>query len=262
MKYVKNIMRIEKFKKLKNNEYEVIIDSKKIILYADIIIKYNLLAKKNIDSLYLSKIVNENNDLNGYYLSLNYINKKLRCEKEIEEFLKRKNFTDVIINKTIKKLKENKLLDRNLYIKSYINDQINLSSNGPKKIKINLINLGFSNNEIDEYLNTIDNSIFEMKIKKLIEKKLKSNNNSSNYNIKQKITNYLINLGYEKKDISNYINNIKFSETEILERKAKLILKKIKKTETDINKIKNKLKAKLYSQGFSIDEINQYINNL
>lgn len=262
MKNVKNIMKIEKFKKLKGNEYEVIIDSKSVILYDDIIVKYNLISKKNISPSELTKIIKENDDLKSYYLSIKYITKKLRSEKEIEDYLKKKEFSEDIIKNTIIKLKENNFLNKKTYIKSYINDQINLTLNGPKKIINNLICLGFDEGEILEYLNNIDKEIFNEKIKKIIGKKIKTNHNYSTFILKQKITNYLINLGYEKKDIDKYINQFEFSSNNVISKKANILLRKIEKKETDINKVKNILKSKLYSQGFSLDEINEYLKKL
>ena len=72
-------MKIIKFKLKKNNIYEIIFDNKlKFDLYDDIIIKYNLLTKKEIDNNEFDNIVKDNFELSAYYKSLKYINIKMR----------------------------------------------------------------------------------------------------------------------------------------------------------------------------------------
>ena len=254
-------MKITKYKKLKNNEYEVIIDDEKYILYDDIIVKYNLLFKKNIKNKELDNIIKENNESKSYYLSIKYITKKLRCESEIRDYLKRKGYDEDNISKTILKLRKYNFLNDNIYISSYINDQINLTLNGPIKIKNNLNKLGFDEEKIIKYLNKLDrNNIFK-RIEKIINKKIKTNHNYSNYILKQKINNYLLNLGYEKKDIDIVFESINLPKNDIINKQGSLILSKLKRKYENNDEIILNLKNKLYQKGFSKEEIDNFINN-
>ena len=81
-------MEIKKYKKDKNNTYKVYIDDEVVALYDDVIIKYNLLLKKEIDKDKFIEITEYNDFLNGYYKSIKYINKKLRTELEIRKYSK------------------------------------------------------------------------------------------------------------------------------------------------------------------------------
>ena len=198
-------MEIKSYKKLKNNLYEVILDSTKINLYDDIIIKYKLLLKKEINKEEFDQIIKENDSLSSYYKALKYINFKLRSEKEIYNYLKKLNFNDNDIFNTIERLKKDGYLDSKLYLKSYLSDQINLTNNGPYKIKSSLINLGFKEDEIDIYLDEIDESIWKDKIKKIIVKRNKLNKKG---NARTKNYIYLFNLGYEKSMIYSLLGNI------------------------------------------------------
>ena len=94
-------MKIEKFIKDKNNKYKVIIDDEEYKLYDDVIIKYHLLTKKDIDDKFLKEVLSYNDELVSYYESIKYINRRLRSEKEIREYLKKKDISNDIINKTI-----------------------------------------------------------------------------------------------------------------------------------------------------------------
>ena len=79
-------MKIKKYKKDKNNKYKVLIDDEEITLYDDIIIKYNLLMKSEIDVSIYNEMIKENSLLFGYYEAIKCITKKMRSKKEIEEY--------------------------------------------------------------------------------------------------------------------------------------------------------------------------------
>ena len=249
-------MEIKEFKKLKGNVYELKFkNGEKVKLYDDVILKYNLLVNKSFNDKLYEEIINYNKSLDAYYISLKYLNSKLRCEKEIRDYLKKKEFSLEIIDKTIDRLNKYNYLNRDLYVKSYVNDKYNFTLNGPVKIKRELLLLGFDDEEIDKYLK-ID---FNDKIKKIIDKKVKSNKKYNEYSLKINISNYLINLGYEKEMFNSYLGNIKIDNS--------LVIKK------DIDKIRNKyqkkycgrelyyfIKNKLYQKGYREDEIGEVLN--
>ena len=249
-------MEIKEFKKLKGNVYELKFKSgEDVKLYDDVILKYNLLVNKSFNNKLYEEIIKYNKSLDAYYLSLKYLNSKLRCEKEIINYLKKKDFSVDIIDKTIDRLNKYNYLNRDLYIKSYISDKYNFTSNGPVKIKRELINLGFNEEEIDKYLD-LD---FDDKIKKIIDKKVKSNKKYNEYSLKINISNYLINLGYKKEMFNEYLNDVKIDNC--------LIIKK------DIDKLKNKyqkkysgkdlyyfIRNKLYQKGYREEEIGDVLN--
>lgn len=198
-------MEIKSYKKLHSNLYEVNIDEEKIKLYDDIIIKYNLLLNKEINEQTFNQMIAENESLMAYYRALKYLNIKLRSEKEIANYLHKLNISSNEVNNTIAKLKKDGYLNNDLYLNSYINDQINLSMHGPYKIKNNLLNLGFKEEQIDLYLTKIDDNIWEDKIKKLITKRKKLNKKG---NTKEKTYIYLFNLGYENRMIYSLLGDI------------------------------------------------------
>lgn len=252
-------MEIKKFKKLKNNIYELELDNGSLVkLYDDVIVKYSLLINKKIDSKLLDEITKYNTSLDAYYLSLKYISKKLRCEKEIEKYLTKLEFNKDVIDKTISKLNKDGYLKHDIYIKSYINDIYNFNNYGPDKIKFNLRELGFNLNEIEPYLEDKD---FRSKAIKIIDKKVKANHKLSNYMLKQNISNYLINLGYSKDIFYDYLDNIKINNKDILVKEASNYIKKYSK------KYENKellyfVKDKLYKKGYNSDEIDEVLNEL
>lgn len=235
-------MKIISYKKIKQNKYEVTLsNNESVLLYDDIILKYELLTKKEMDNQKLKEIILDNSKYDVYYAMLKDISKKFRTEKELRT--KFKDYDNEVVDYAIKRLKNEKYLNNELYIRAYINDAINLKLIGPNKIINNLLNLGFEKSEIEEYLEVIDNEIWLDKINKLIKKEINSNHAYSGNVLKMRIQNKISNLGFELNMISKLINNYDFN----LSREKKL---------------KEKEKAlKKYSKKYSGFLLEQKVNN-
>ncbi len=253
-------MKIEKYTKLRDNRYEVLIDDIKVKLYDDVIVKYELLRKKEIDDKLFEEITKYNDKLNAYYMSLKYITKKLRTEREIEEYLK-KDYTQKTINETIERLKENGYLNKELYLQSYLNDQINLGNAGPNKIKNNLIKLGFNEEEIINKIEEISPDIWFDKIRKNIKKMINNNKSLSTNKLKEKILYNLSMLGFYKWMIEEIISESEFKNTDgiLKEEYEKVKLKLAKKYEG--NELETKVLAKLVAKGFYYEDVKRVISN-
>lgn len=254
-------MKILKYKKDKQNIYKVTTNKGEYKLYDDIIIKNELLLKKEITDKKWQEIIKENNQLKAYYDAIKSISIKMRTECEIENILKKKEYTEDEINVTIKKLKEGKYINHEVYIEAYIHDHLALYIEGEKKIEKDLLKLGMTKKEISPYLDKIDKSIYQDKIKKYIEKKLKTNKKSKN-EFKRKILSELINKGFNQEDINTYLDNIKVEENidEIKKIINRLYQKYIKKYDhnTTILKIKNNL----YQKGYTSIDIEKYLDKI
>lgn len=111
-------MKIKKYIKCGKNKYKIILENDEIIiLHENIILKNELLLKKEIIDLDL--IIKENEKYELYDKILGYINKRIRCEKEIRDYLEKRTADLGYIDEIINKLYENKLLNNDLYIISY-----------------------------------------------------------------------------------------------------------------------------------------------
>ena len=254
-------MEIIKFRKKNDKQYVVqFSDNTSLNFYDDTIIYFNLLGKKSISPEELMKIVLYDNNYKAYYKALKLVTIKLRLESEIETKLIKDGFTKDNVLFAVSKLKSQGYINREVYLKSYINDQINLSLKGPDKIIRELKKLGFSEEDIFNYL-IVKDDVWRDKIKKIIDKKVKSNHNLSLYMLKSKIKNELLQMGYSWKLINEEIENISFQEDKIMESALKKEYRKLsKKYEGDI--LCTKLKQKMYTKGFSIANIDYLIKNI
>ena len=217
-------MKIKKYIKTGSNKYKVILENNEsIILYEDVILKFDLLLKKEIDDLCVIKNYNEKFSL--YDKTLGYISKKIRCEKEIRNYLSKHTSNQYDIDNIIKKLYDNKILDNKLYIKSYINDKIYLSLEGPNKIKNDLIDLGFDSYLVEDELGEFNQELIQERINKYINKQLKVNKKSL-YVFKNKMLFNLINLGYENNDILKVLNKVNLDEDNLKSKEEEKLRKK------------------------------------
>ncbi len=253
-------MKIGKYTKLKGNKYSVKIDDITVKLYDDVIVKYELLRVKDIDEQLFKEIIEYNDKLEAYYKSLKYITKKLRTEKEIYKYLE-KDYDSKIIKETIERLKKYGYLNKELYLKSYLLDQIHLTLNGPNKIKKDLVSLGYSEEEIIPLIEDIDNDEWFTKIQKLVNKRINSNRNLGNSKLKEKIVYDLGNLGYYKWMIEEILDSSEFKDnSNILDKEYRKYYNKLSK-KFDGSSLDYQVKVKLLQRGFSSYEIDQLIQN-
>lgn len=249
-------MKIIKYKKIRN-KYRVYLDNEDTIdLYENIILKHDLLLKKEIKNI---DIIKEDNDREeAYELSLNYINKKMRTTKEINTYLSKKEYSKDIIDKTITRLKDINLLNDELYIKSYINDRLNLSNDGPNKISNYLVHNGMKEELVNKYIDNIDKNELKEKLDNLVDKKAKTIKNCSGNVKKYKITNYFINLGYDKYMIEDILSKKEFT-SEGGEKEYNKLYNKYSKKYSGYE-LENILRQKLYQKGYDYNEIKKSIN--
>ena len=252
-------MKVLKYKKVKN-KYRVYFDNDiKIDLYEDIILKYELLLKKEIDDKTFDKLVLDNNKEDIYEKSINYISIKIRSREEIYNYLKKKGYEKDDINNTIKRLEKNNLINDDLYIKSYIHDKFYLSSDGLNKIRRYLINLKLDESIIDKYIEEIDREDILEKLNKLVDKKIKSNKNYSGNILRLRLYNYFNDLGYNKSDIEEVLNIKDLSNIDNgIKEYRKLYDKYSKKLEG--YELENLIRNKLYQKGYDLNEIKKNID--
>ncbi len=251
-----NNIKIKKFEKLKNNKYKVIGDQE-LVLYDNTIIKFNLLQNKVIEDL--NEVLEYDKATEIYYEIVKVINRKLRTVHEIKKILKEKEVSNQYIEAIINKLKESRLLDDEKYVSSYIHDVLRLKNTGPRKIETDLLALGIPDYLIKEYLFNITDDIWEERISKMIEKKLKSNHTKTGLNLKVSIATFIVHEGYTKEMVMKVANRYDYTCLEAIEKDYKKIFNKYK-DKYDKDKLKDVIKSKMCMKGYTTDEVTSYMN--
>ena len=250
-------MKIIKYQKLKSNKYKVTLENDDTInLYDNVILDNNLLLTKEINDI--DDILKQNDYYDAYFLSIKYISRKQRTNKEIYNYLKNK-FDISIINDTINRLEKEGYLNEDIYIKSYINDQVNLTNNGYYKILRDLKNNGLDEDKIVSCLDNIDKEVWIDKAKKIIEKSLKTNTKYSSKHLKEKLLYDLNNKGYNNNDILELVNKIDVKDDlSVLEKNYKSLYNRLSRKYSG-KELELQLLNKLLSKGFNYSDIKQII---
>ena len=251
-------MKIEKIKKMKNGKYKIELENKEtIITYDDVILNNNLLFNNEVDNCLINKLNIDTAYYNVYNRVIKYIVTKMRSLVEITIYLDKLGVNEIDKNKIINSLKEIGLINDLSFAKAFISDKINLSNIGPNQIKRDLIGHNIEETVIDEILNNYEEEVFINKINRLIEKKIRTNKNS-NYVLKQKIINDLINLGYDSSMIISCLDQTVIKDNNAIIKDYKKIYNKLS-TSLSGTELLYKVKNKLYQKGYKIDEINEVI---
>lgn len=241
-------MKIISYKYLGNSRYKIKFEEEEHILYEDIILKYSILGKENIDKKDLEKCLKENLYFECYYKGINYINKRLRTKLELKKYLN-KEYDSKLVNNVLDSLEKDGYLNEDVYTSSYIHDQINLKMVGPLKIKKDLEDLGISNDIINKHIESYTKEDQNLKIKKIIEKEVKLNKNKSSIMLKNKILKSLIEKGFYNEDILEILECYSFDDKDIYKKEYEKLYNKLSKKYSG-KQLEYKIKEKMYQKGF------------
>lgn len=245
-------MKILKYKKNKDGLYQIYLeDGNTVLIHENIILKYELLLKKEISNKDLDNMLNENNKYIAYNLSIKYLGTKMRSRKEIRNYLTKKEIDNNTINEVIDLLIKEKYIDDLSYAKAYVNDKILLTNDGPNKISSKLKELGIREDNINEALESFDKDTEREKVEKIVNKLININKNKSVYILKNKISYYLVNLGYNRDVINLVIDSTHFKEDkDIAKKEYEKIYKKLSRKYSG-SELEYKVKEKMYALGFN-----------
>ena len=248
-------MKIIKYKKGTKGKYKIFLDNDNtIVLYEDVILKYNLLLTKEIDEKLLIEIDKYNQECDVYYIALTSINNRFKSTYELRQFLIKKEYPEDLIDKAIDKLLKQGYLNDRMYARSYINNQLITTNKGPYKIRKELSEKKIDSDIIEDEIELYTDEEQTNKIKKLIEKGIKTNHNRGGVVLKQKIYNDLKLNGYDINLINSIINDYSFENNQDIAKKEydKLYRKYSRKySGSELEKI---IKEKLYQRGLKYEE--------
>ena len=248
-------MKILKFKKKTNGKYSLSLDDgREFVFYEEVILKHNLLLTKEIHEEDLLMIHQDNLEYDVYYVALNSIKSRFKSVFETKEFLRKKEYPSDMIDRAVEKLVQQKYLDDRSFAKSFINTQMVTTSRGPLRIKKDLLDKKVDSSIIDEELLVFDEEEQTEKIKKLIERQIKSNHTRGGIVLKQKIINDLKQQEYEYDLISRIISNYEFGNDSLLAKKEYEKLYRKYSTKLEGYELKNKIREKMFQKGLSYEE--------
>lgn len=248
-------MKIIKYKKTTKDRYKIYLDDgRELLLYEDVILKFELLLKKEILEKDILEIEKVNQECDVYHVALASINNRFKSIYDTKEFLLKKEYPIEMIDMAINKLINQGYLDDRSFAKSYINNQIITTNKGPYKIKRELSEHRVDATIIDEELVVFEEDAQIEKIRKVATRLYNSNRNRGGAVLKKKIINDLINLGYDNSTICKVIDEFDFSNNKDIATKEydKLYKKLSRKYEG--KELEYKIKEKLYQKGLYYED--------
>lgn len=250
-------MKIEKYSRQKNDMYLITLeDNSKIKLHEDLILKYQLLLTKEVDSNLLEILHQENMIYEVYNIALKYLNTKMRSRRELMNYLLKKGYEQSMIDTILEMISKQGYLNDQVYTASFIHDKMALSSDGPNKIREELRNLGISDDIIEERITVFTEEIENERIENIINKQIKKNHNKGPIVLKRKIQMYLINLGYSNTLVNQVLNGKKLGNDNISKQEYEKLYAKLSKKYSG-KELEYKLKQKMYQKGFSSFDIEE-----
>lgn len=250
-------MKISKIKKINNSKYQIILENgDKITTYDEVIIKNNILYKKELTDVEIKDISKKNDYYSCYNAAIKYLTKGVHSEKEFNKFLEKYEMTLNEKNKLVEEIKKIGLLNDLKFASAFTYDKFNLNNYGPLKIKKELLLHDIDESIIDLELDKISEVEIKNKVEKLINKKLKTLK-GSNYNIRQKLYLYINSMGYDKEYVDLYALNEMDDSKQLENDYNKLYIKLSKKLKDE--ELYFKIRQKLYQKGYSLSKIDEII---
>lgn len=187
------------------NTFVAVTDVGEYKLFSDVIVKYSI-SVGEADEERFKKAVVESNEKIAFNMAVKYASSKLKTEKQMRDYLYKKEFKKQTIVPVIDKLKEYGVIDDYTYAESYIKSNPNFSKN---KLKQKLLGVGIDKELIENLLNDIeeDDSCLT-NAKKFLKNKV------LNKLTREKLIRRLSYLGYSWDSINSALHEFTFDDVD------------------------------------------------
>lgn len=248
-------MKILKYKKKRNGQYELQLESQKSLdLYEEVILQFELLLKKDISDYELEKILLSNQEYDVYYVALKSLKSRFKSVKDLRLSLLQKEYPQEYVDKAIQKLLDQGYLNDRSFAKAYINTQMITTSKGPKKLERELLDKGVSLDIVLEELEIFTKEEQLLRIEKVAGRLIKSNRTRGGVVLRKKIIHDLQNLGYSVSLIDEVLSRLDFGNTkDIAKKEAEKLYRRLSKKYSG-KELEFKIKEKLYQKGLYYED--------
>jgi regulatory protein len=205
---MKKITKIEYQKKNKERFNIYIDDEYGFSVDISILIKYSLKKDMELDDALVDDILSSEKRISVYNYGISALSRYAKSEYELRLKMKNKGFELQLIDNAISTLKEQKYLDDERYCEMFINDKVNISKHGVRKIKEALYYKGIDKEIIEEKIKNISAESEEERAFILGEKKLSSIKENDTRKKMAKLSNYLIGKGFEYETVNKTVRKL------------------------------------------------------
>ncbi|MEH7417774.1 recombination regulator RecX [Neobacillus drentensis] len=239
----------------KGEEFAFSIDS-------DVLIKYQIKKGMELDDFSFLEIQYQDDIRKAYNLAINYLARRMRSEKEIVDYLVKKEVDEPIINEVIHKLSTQHYINDQEFAVAYVRTQVNTTDKGPNVIKMDLKEKGIAEAIL---LLALEEFPLELQIEKAMKISVKFNQKNAMVSFKvqkQKLEQLLLRKGYSYEVINIAVNEAEVPKEVDEEMEAvRFQGEKVHRKYSHLNafEYQQKIKQALYRKGFSMDLIERFI---
>lgn len=258
---------VETVKPLHKKKYTITIKTpnktKMYEISEDILVEFRLVKDKSLSEKDFKAFEFANQRDVFYQKVLHYALYKIRCTKEITDYLNKKGIPNFDFSFYLHKLKKNGVLDDLKYTEIFVRESFEFKKIGPRKIIYELNKKAIAKEMYTSFIQKISDAEIQENLDYLFHKKLVSIKHKSIIVAKQMITKDLANKGYDYQTIKLLIekNNELINQTMM---EDKTLLKDYetanKKYKDSSNKTKNIL-AYLLRKGYSYSKIKEILGD-
>jgi regulatory protein len=239
----------------KGEEYAFSVDE-------NVLIKFSLKKGMELDDFSLMEIRNNDDVRKTYNRAIHYISRRMRSEKEVRDYLVKKEMVAPAIDEVIHKLTEQKYLDDEQFAIAFVRTLVNTTDKGINTVRSELKEKGIAEPLIRSSLTEYTKDQQIEKAIKLCEKGIKKYHNESERIQKQKIEQMLSRKGYPFEIISIAIeeanvNGEQDQEMEAIKYQGEKAQRKYAKLSG--YEYRQKMKQALFRKGFSIELIDRFL---
>ena len=167
----------------------------------ELVVKEHLKVGMEIDENKLSELILEDEKGKALAKAVKYIGSNLKTEKQLRDYLKKKEYNFATIDYVMDKLKEYDYLNDENFAKAYI---LTYSKKyGKLKLKSQLKMKGIKDSVIENLLEDVQSDSIDIVAKKYMK------NKDLTYEKLQKLMRLLYSRGYECDDINSCVNRLK-----------------------------------------------------
>ncbi|MFK2826174.1 recombination regulator RecX [Bacillus sp. B190/17] len=259
------ITKISLQQKLKDR-YNIFIDEKYAFSVDEsVLIQFELRKGMELTDEKLAAIFQQDAVRQGMNAAIHFLSIRMRSEKEVRDFLVKKEVTNEAAEEVIRSLYRLSYLDDAQFAEAYANTQMNTSDKGPQLIERELKEKGIADVLIKKVLAPFEFRFQLEKSVKLAEKYRQKYRNESLIIQKQKIEQMLARKGYSWNVIHEALAESHPSENE--EEQIEALMYQVEKAHRRYSKFsdgeyRQKMKQALYRKGFSIDDIERALERL
>jgi regulatory protein len=242
----------------KGEEFAFSVDS-------DVLIKFQLKKGMELDDFSFMEIQYQDDIRKAYNKAVHYLARRMRSEKEINDYLVSKEIDEPVINEILHKLTAQKYINDEEFALAYVRTQANTTDKGPNVIKMELKEKGITEGIL---IQALEEYPLEQQIDKAakISKKFYDKNTKESLKIqKQKLENLLLRKGYTYEVINIAVNEASIKNEDDEEMAA--IRFQGEKIHRKLSKYsgfeyEQRMKQALYRKGFPIELIEIYISEM